>query len=192
MHRQMMRLANWLAIFGGLILLALVAITVISVAGRSANSIGHMDFIQTHLPTLASLFTGLGPILGDFELVEAGVAVAIMAFLPVCQLNRGHASVELFTHLLSARLSLFLAFLWEALFAFVFVIITWRLFVGTSDKLRYGETTFLLQFPIWWGYALCAIIGVMVSVVAIYSVWLRWRDMRDGTNMPQNAWGMEP
>lgn len=191
MHRMMMRLSNALALFGGLILLALVAITVISVLGRSANSVGHMEFVQTQFPPLAILLSGFGPIIGDFELVEAGVAVAIMAFLPVCQLNRGHASVELFTQLLPSRLSHFLAFIWEALFAFVLIIITWRLFIGTSDKIRYGETTFMLQFPIWWGYALCAGIGVLVSVVALYSTWLRFCDLRDGSNVPKKAWGLD-
>lgn len=191
MHRLMMRLSNALALFGGLILLALVAVTVISVVGRAANTIAHFDFVETKLPLLNTFFSGFGPIIGDFELVEAGVAVAIMAFLPICQMTRGHASVELFTHFLPSRISLLLAMMWEALFAFVLIIITWRLFVGTSDKLRYGETTFMLQFPIWWGYALCAAIAVLASIVAVYSVWIRFQEFRERNGSPKKAWGTD-
>ena len=187
-----MQISNALALFGGIILLALVLVTVISVLGRSANTIGHMEFVKEQLPLLAGFLSSLGPILGDFELVEAGVAVAIMAFLPICQLKRGHATVELFTHMLPARVSLFLAALWEMLFAAVLIIITWRLFVGTWDKFRYGETTFLLQFPIWWGYALCSAIGVLASIVAVYSAWLRVGDINFTADPSDEPWGLDP
>ena len=39
----------------------------------------------------------LGPVPGDFELVEVGTGFAVFAFLPWCQLKRGHATVDLFT-----------------------------------------------------------------------------------------------
>ena len=192
MNKFMMRLSNALALFGGMILLFLVLITVISVLGRSANTIAHMDFVEAQLPLLATFLSGFGPILGDFELVEAGVAVAIMAFLPICQLKQGHATVELFTHMFPVRFSLFLASVWEVLFAFVLIVITWRLFIGTSDKMRYGETTFLLQFPVWWGYALCSVIGVLASVVAVYSAWLRIRRFLERANDAPGTWGADP
>ena len=85
MARAIERLARMLALLGGLVLVALTIITCISIAGRALISFG------------------LGPVPGDFELVEAGVAFAIFAFLPWCQLNRGHATVDLFTSFLSER-----------------------------------------------------------------------------------------
>ncbi len=173
MHSTISKIANWLAMLGGIILCFLIAETIISILGRSLNTIGHLSFFQESLPPIANLLTALGPIPGDFELVEVGVAVAIMLFLPICQLNQGHASVELLTKMMPAIFNKWLAFIWEFLMAFVLIIITWRLFVGASDKLRYGETTFLLQFPVWWGYAACAVAGVFVCIVALYTTWQR-------------------
>ena len=60
------RLANWTAIFGGILLVAVTVMVVASVAGR------------------AMIGLGLGPVPGDFELVEVGIGVAIFYFLPWC------------------------------------------------------------------------------------------------------------
>ena len=157
-------LARGMALFGGAVLVCLIIITCNSVAVRILNTLGHSETIKESLPAVSGFLTKFGPIVGDFELVEAGVAFAIMAFLPWCQLNRAHATVELFTGFLPSRYNQILALLWEALFAFVLVIITWRLYVGTTDKMRYGETTFLLQFPVWWGYAACAAAAAVLVV----------------------------
>ena len=44
-------------------------------------------------------------------------------------------------------------------------------YLGTVDKTLYGETTFLLQFPIWWAYA-AALSGALVFVlVAGFCLW---------------------
>lgn len=166
-----------MALLGGLVLACLIVVTCISVAGRLLNTVGHYAFIKENIPFLSSILTQAGPILGDFELVEAGVAFAIMAFLPWCQLNRSHASVEVFTGFLPKTTNRFLAFFWELVFAFVIFVITWRLYVGTTDKMRYGETTFLLQFPVWWGYAACCAAAVIACIIAVYSAWLHAREV---------------
>lgn len=183
MHRLVFRLAKFMAILGGLVLVLLICITCLSVLGRMANTLGHSDFIKDNLSFLSAGLTGLGPIKGDFELVEAGVAFAIVAFLPWCQLNRAHANVELFTVFLSDRVNRFLSFLWEVIFALALVLIAWRLYVGTTDKIRYGETTFLLQFPVWWGFALCTAAAVVAGFVAIYSAWLHGRELVAGESL---------
>lgn len=58
------RLSQWAAIIGGLALVALTLMIVASVSGR------------------AMLGLGLGPVPGDFELVEVGTAIAVFFFLP--------------------------------------------------------------------------------------------------------------
>ncbi|MEM9330331.1 MAG: TRAP transporter small permease [Pseudomonadota bacterium] len=177
MNRVMQTLARWMALLGGVVLMCLIAITCISVFGRILNTIGHNPYVKENVAMLSSWLTKAGPIVGDFELVEAGVAFAIMAFLPWCQLNRAHATVGLFTGFLPGASNRIIALIWEILFAFVIVVITWRIFVGTTDKMRYGETTFLLQFPVWWGYAACTFAAGVASLVAIYSVWCHITDV---------------
>lgn len=180
MDKFFRKLATVMAMLGGVVLVCLICITCVSILGRILNSIGHYDFVETRLSWLSALLTKFGPIVGDFELVESGIAFAIMAFIPLCQLNRAHASVEIITSMFPAELNRLLAFIWETTFAFVIVIIAWRLYVGTTDKLRYGETTFMLQFPIWWGYAACTAAAVIAAIVAIWSAWKHFGEIRSG------------
>src|SRR5690606_10929070 len=90
---------------------------------------------------------------GDFELVEALTAFAVFAFLPWCQLQRGHASVDVFTRALPLRVNRAIDLVAEIVMTLVVLLIAWRLWHGMADKQRYHETSFILQFPLWWGFA---------------------------------------
>ncbi len=50
-------------------------------------------------------------------------------------------------------------------------LITWRMAAGLGEKIRYGETTFILAMPVWYGYALGMIGAVLFIVVCLYTVW---------------------
>ncbi len=179
MNSFIQNLARTMAIIGGFVLLALIVITCLSVVGRSLNTIGHLDFVKDSLPFISLILTKFGPINGDFEIVEAGIAFAIFCFFPWCTLNRGHATVDIFTSGLPVKGSNFLTLFWEALFLVVMAVISWRLFVGTGDKIRYGETTLLLETPVWWGFAACTAAASIATVVVGYSVILRYREFID-------------
>ena len=168
-------LARRMAIFGGSLLAILVVMVCLSILGRSANSLGHSEALEASLPWLASALvsSGLGPVPGDFELVEAGIGLAIFSFLPICQLYGAHATVDVFTSSLSGRLNAWLRAFWEVLLSLVILLITWRLIVGTLDKLENGETTFILQFPVWWALAASAVAACAASFVAVYCAYAR-------------------
>src|SRR6056297_1936457 len=170
MTRAIERLARAMAILGGVVLTALVLLTCVSVLGRGLNSMGHSDWLTTLSQGVADglIATGVGPVTGDFELVEAGIAFSIFAFLPICQLYAGHATVDVFTSGLSERLNRWLVAFWEVVLTAAIVVITWRLGVGMMDKISNGETTFLLQFPIWWAYAASLVAAVVASLTAVY------------------------
>lgn len=172
-HRVIFRLAKAMAVLGGIVLVLLVGLTCLSVLGRLINSLGHSEIIEKNLGFFSDILQSFGPINGDYELMEAGIAFAVFAFLPWCQLTRGHAVVEILTTRFPEQVNRFLAFLWEVLFALTLIVIAWRISVGMTDKMRYGETTFLLQMPVWWGFAVCAIAAVIASIVAVYSAWMR-------------------
>lgn len=157
-----------MAFLGGGVLLLLVAITCLSVVGRNLNSLGHLPIVEQMAPALAEALTSLGSINGDFELVEAGIAFSIMAFFPWCQITGRHATVDVLTAFIPAGMNRLLDLLWDLLFAVVMVVITWRLYVGMTDKIRYGETTFMIQFPIWWAFALCLLAAVVATLVTVY------------------------
>lgn len=177
LKRFMMGLARFSAVLGGIVLTLLIVLTCVSIAGRILNGWMHSDFMEGLAPGFAQWMLGLGvgPVNGDFELVESGVAFAIFAFIPLCQITSGHASVGILTDKLPERVQQFLRMVVELIFAAVLVLIAWRLYDGMSSKMRYGETTFLLQFPIWWAYAaslagaiVAAIIGVYMGLVRTY------------------------
>jgi len=158
--RLVWRIAHAMAILGGIVLVALVLMTVASVVGRNLN------------------FLGLAPIPGDFELVEAGAAFAVFAFLPWCQLNRGHITVDLFLVRLGRRRNAIVDVVGNALMTIAAAVIAWRLALGLIDRYGYGQTSFILQFPLWWSYA-ASLIGAVVF--AAISAWTVWRSLREAT-----------
>lgn len=169
------RLCIWLAYGGGFILALMAILTVTSVIGRRFNALG------------------LGPIKGDFELLEAGCAIAIFAFLPLTQLKREHVTVDIFIQMFSKRSQCFLGFVGDSLIAVASTVILWRFWLGFGEKFPYGsesvrdffgmgakpfftETTIDLEFPIWIPYSLALVGATLFAVVSIYTVWrsLNW------------------
>lgn len=124
-----------MAWFGALVLVLLAIVSVVSIAGRALS------------------FAGLGPVPGDFELVEAGTALAVFCFLPWCHLRRAHADVTLLWHAYPPRLRAWLETFSDALTLLVWLLLVWRMGVATLEFHGNGEVSFILQMPVWWGYA---------------------------------------
>lgn len=175
MYKLADKLARSFALLGGAALTFLILLICASVIGRSINSILHSDFMQTSLPSLADtlLASGVGPINGDFEIVEAGMAFAIFAFLPLCQLQFAHASVDVFTSHLPERVNRVMRAIIELAFAACIVLIAVQLTSGLISKYRSGQTTLLLEFPVWWSYALSTIAAWAAALIATYVGFMR-------------------
>jgi hypothetical protein len=108
-HAEIMEwLARVMAIAGGLVLTALVILVCVSVSGAGSTRSAHSTFL-TGAARLADMAGrhGRRPVKGDFEVVEAGIAFAIFAFLPICQLYGAHATVDVFTNLMPKRVNRF-------------------------------------------------------------------------------------
>ncbi|PJI92324.1 tripartite ATP-independent transporter DctQ subunit [Yoonia maricola] len=176
LHAAIRQLAQVMALLGGLVLCLLVAMVCISVSGRELSDLAHSGALRSLGDWLVEL--GIGPILGDFELVEAGVAFAIFAFLPLTQLKGAHANVDVFSKAMGPGVNRALGTFWSVVMAAIIVLITWRLYVGMQDKMRYGETTYLIQFPIWWAYAASLIAAISASIVSIYCAVIRLTGQR--------------
>lgn len=171
----MMGLARFMAVVGGIVLSLLILLTCVSIAGRLLNGFFHGAFMTGIAPEFSKwmIDIGVGPVNGDFELVEAGVAFAIFAFIPLCQITAGHASVDVLATSFPRGVNRFLRMVTEIAFAAALVLIAWRLFEGMMSKKSYGETTFLLQFPIWWAYAASFAASVVAAVVGVYMAAVR-------------------
>ena len=185
MYSLIKKLAHAMAVLGGLVLISLILLVCTSVLGRSVGTVLHGAFMQTNFTDFSNwaLGVGIGAINGDFELVEAGVAFAIFTFLPLCQLSGSHAIVDVLTSKLSLRSNQVLKMISECLFALVLGLIAWRLFAGMEAKQRYGETTFLLQFPIWWAYAASFLGAALAALVSIFMAIVRILEALSGKEL---------
>jgi len=167
---------KWLACFGGIVLLAIAILTVVSIIGRALTGYG------------------LSPIRGDFELVQIGSAVAVFCFLPWCQLNRGHVRVDILTSMLPRRINALLEVIGDIAISLIAFVITWRIWMGmgervtwfsqeTRDMLGFGykpfspESTFILGWPTWYGYAVGVVACVLFTLVSFYTVWRSFNEL---------------
>ena len=194
MQNLMHRLARFCAYLGGLVLTAVVLLTCASIAGRIANSALHSDGVQDLAPGLAKMLlaTGIGPISGDYELVEAGMAFAIFLFLPLCQINTAHACVDIFAGRFPVKFKRVFQMFVDLVFACVLVVIAWQLFAGMESKYASGQTSLLLQFPIWWAYALCVCGAAAAAIVACYIAIVRIIEAVTATEILPSALGIDP
>lgn len=170
--RELERIARALAYFGGVVLISFAVMTVLSTIGRA----------------FVGLQIGLGPVPGDFELVEAGTAVAVFCFLPWCQLKQGHVTVDIVADHLPARVNLTLILIGNVLVLIVAFVVAWRLWMGfgeqvtwfsqpVRDMLGFGykpftnNTTYVLGMPLWYSYLLSFIGAAFFALVSIFTVW---------------------
>jgi TRAP-type C4-dicarboxylate transport system permease small subunit len=168
--RVMERMARGLAYFGGVLLAVLAVMVCVSIIGRALDGFG------------------LSPITGDYELVEAGCAIAVFAFLPWCQLKRGHVAVDIVVQNMPPRVKAFSGLVGDILLAIVAYVILWRIWLGFGEKFPYGsdelrsvfgfgsrpffpETTYELEIPTWIPYGLSVIGAALFFIVALYTVW---------------------
>lgn len=175
MHRFFTGLSRLMAILGGSVLTLLILLICVSILGRSLNTILHGPLFDGALSGVAAwlLALGIGPVNGDFELVEAGIAFTIFAFMPLCHITGGHASVEIFTSWLPEKANSLWGMIIEIVFALVMVTVAIKLKDGMYSQIRTGTTTFLLEFPIWWAYALSLLGASVAAVVAVYMACAR-------------------
>lgn len=155
--RAVFGLSRAWAVLGGVVLLAVMLMTVASVAMRAL-----LGF----------------PILGDYELVEIGTAVATFAFLPYCHQAGGNVAVDFFTERASARVKHGLGALGSLLLAAVALALLWRMALGGYDFFQYHEVTTNLGIPRWWAFAP---ILVSLALLALVSTVACAHDLRAAT-----------
>lgn len=150
--RLVFRLATAVAIIGGIALVIVTAVTVVSVIGRM--------FIPL----------GLKPILGDYEIVQVAVLFAIFCSLPLTQYLRGHADVALLTDRFPSRVAALIELIMDILTLVAVLFVVWRYAQGMADKFGNKEVTLLLHLPVWGIYAVGMVGAVVTVIVSAYCV----------------------
>ena len=140
------RLATLLALVGGALLLVAVVVTTASVLRGAFGQ----------------------PILGDSEIVELALGVAVVFCMPLCEMKGAHVLVDFFTQRLPKRGIAGLDALMRAVAALVVAVLAWRLAVGGYNMWDRERESMFLQLPFWWGYAAASVGMVSWSLCAAF------------------------
>jgi TRAP-type C4-dicarboxylate transport system permease small subunit len=142
------RLITAWALLGGFLLLAVVAVNMISIVGSVFGK----------------------PFPGDFELTEMGVAISVFAFLPYCQLVGANVSADIFTSRASRKTIAFFTLL-ASLVALGFAgLLIWRMYFGMLDQKDYDYTTTILQIPHWIAFVPILVSLALLAVAAFVTL----------------------
>lgn len=147
--RALLAVSKSAAIVGGLVFVGIVAMSIVSIVGRK-------------------LFAVSVP--GDFELVEMGSAIGSSFFFAYCHLNRGDVKVDFFTQHWAAAKVMWLDAIGSTLIGLFGAVIAWRTAVGAFGLREVGESSTILDWPMWIvrlamvpGFVLMALAGFYMA-----------------------------
>jgi len=156
--RALFALSKALAIAGGLVFVALVGMSIVSIVGRKLAS---------------------APVPGDVELLQVCAAFASASFFAYCHLNQGDVKVDFFTHHMRPSRVHFLDAVGSLLVGLFGALIAWRATAGALSIKESGETTMILGWPLWIGQMLMIPGFVLLAAAGFYMAAWHWR-MRRG------------
>ena len=136
----------------------LTAITVMAVASIAMRSLGFQ------------------PIQGDFELIQVALAGCIALMLPWCQLKGGNLTVDFFTARLRKTRQRHLDAMGAVLFAVIMTLVAWRTCAGAIAVKASNESTMILGFPLWIGYAAMIPGLVLTAIAALQTARVAWKE----------------
>lgn len=142
------QIITYWALAGGIVLLCVVAVNMASIIGAMFGK----------------------PFPGDFELTEMGVAIAVFAFLPYCQLTGANVSADIFTAGASKRLIAFFTLLGSLTALGFACLLIWRMYFGMLDQKEYGYTTTILQIPHWMAFVPILVSLALLALAALVTL----------------------
>jgi TRAP-type mannitol/chloroaromatic compound transport system permease small subunit len=145
--------AKWFAFAGGLIFTGLVVMSIISIVGRK-------------------LFNA--PVPGDVEVLQMFAAFASASFFAYCHLMHGDVKVDFFTAHLSGPKRCFLDATGSLLVGLVGTLLAWRTGVGAMSLREAGESSAILELPVWIAQALMVPGFVLLALAGFYMCAQTW------------------
>lgn len=147
---------------------------------RRVAFLGGVALLGAMLLIVASVIGGVfkAPVLGDTEIVELLVAIAVFAFLPYCHLQGGNVIVDFFARPLPRAARDWLDAATNAAFAVVAGFLAWRLVAGGISSFVRDQRGMFLQLPEWPIYALgsaACVLWIAVIAHSAYECTLRAR-----------------
>jgi TRAP-type mannitol/chloroaromatic compound transport system permease small subunit len=137
------------AISGGLVFVALVTMSIVSITGRKLISL---------------------PVPGDVEVLQMAAAPACAAFFAFCHLTACDVKVDFFTAKLAAVRVHLLDALGSLLFGLVGALLAWRSAVGAWGVRASEETSMILGWPLWLAQMLMVPGLLLMALAGFYMV----------------------
>ncbi|WP_323036828.1 TRAP transporter small permease [Pararhodobacter sp.] len=148
------------AVFGGIMVIAVVLMNVLSVL-------------------LAILGVPFG---GDFELTQMGIAIAAFAFLPYCQLTGANVTADIFTANASPRTIAIFAVAASVVALMFGLLLLYAMYGGMVSQRQYNYTTAILQVPIWWAYVPGLLSLALLAIASFITLTENLGKLRRGRN----------
>jgi len=142
------------SIIGGLIFVAIVVMSIVSIVGRKLFS---------------------APVPGDVEVLQMAAAFASASFFAYCHLNGGDVKVDFFTAKASAATNHRLDAFGSLLVGIVGALITWRAWVAAMGIKEAGETSMILGWPVWIAQVLMVPGFLLMALAGFYMVGVHLR-----------------
>lgn len=143
-----------LAILGGLVFVAQVAMSIVSIVGRKLWSL---------------------PVPGDVEMLQMSAAFATASFFAWCHLQRGDVRVDFFTRSLPPAAVHALDGLGSLLVAVFGFVIAWRTGAGALSLKEAGETSTILEWPMWLAQMAMVPGFALLGLAGLYMCSMHWR-----------------
>ena len=159
----------WLAVFSGLILIALIGLTFFDVILRYIFS---------------------APIFGARDLLEMGMVVVISCAFPFTWRAGGHIVVDLIPDYGLKILTIIRDFLVRLVGVVIFALLTWRAWVRSGDAILFTEATNMIGLPFSLFFIILAAgsaLQVIVLCMEIFRLFsgkslvsaIRWTDAQE-------------
>jgi TRAP-type C4-dicarboxylate transport system permease small subunit len=152
--RVLLQVTKVVAIAGGLVFVALVAMELVSIVGRKLFS---------------------APVPGDVEILQMGAAFASATFFAYCHLIGGDVKVDFFTHDMKPHRVALLDAFGSLLVAIFGALLAWRTGAGALVLKDVGETSAILGWPVWLAQALMVPGFALLSLCGLYLAGHRLR-----------------
>ena len=137
MARFAARLAEWWALAGGVLVLAIMIVTSVNVAAFGLDRIARV------------YGASVSALPGYEDFVRLAVSGAALMFFPYCQLRRGHVSVDLFVGMLPPAAGVVLDRLWLAATVALALFLAYWMTFGLLETRNDQALSPVLGWPEW-------------------------------------------
>lgn len=112
------------------------------------------------------------PIFGSEEIVSIFAVLAIGFALPYSHAKGSHVGVEIVVRLLSKRTQEFIKLITNIVALFLFLILTWEMFIYAQVMSHSGEVSMNLELPMYWFVYALSFCLLVVSLYILQEILL--------------------